>query len=120
LANVAENLYRSESSGIYYAVIKSDGKQIRRSPRTNDPQLARRRLADFRKKITRLSTDDGKTLLFAEHQDGKLVAGLAKRWFDVASLRWKSPDREMYTVNALAQHFGGLTVRNITVTVIEK
>jgi hypothetical protein len=32
LQNVGENLYRSETSGVYYTLFKRNGKQIRRSP----------------------------------------------------------------------------------------
>jgi hypothetical protein len=41
---VAENLYRLESSGGYYALIQRSGKQFRRSLKTKDRKLADRRL----------------------------------------------------------------------------
>ena len=40
LQRVGENLYRSDSSAIYYAILKRDGKQIHRSLKTTDPGLA--------------------------------------------------------------------------------
>jgi len=43
LNRVAENLYRSESSSTYYAIFFRDGKQIKRSLKTTDPTLAKRR-----------------------------------------------------------------------------
>jgi hypothetical protein len=40
---VAENLYRSESSGGYYALLKHGDKQFRRSLRTKDRKLVAKR-----------------------------------------------------------------------------
>jgi hypothetical protein len=44
----AENLYRLESSGEYYALIKKSGKQFRRSLKTKDRKLADRRLKELK------------------------------------------------------------------------
>lgn len=49
--NDGECLYRNDSSGVYYALIKRGGKQIRRSRRTTDRKLAERRLAEFRERV---------------------------------------------------------------------
>lgn len=54
-AKVAEYLYGNESSGIYYALVRPHSKQFRRSLRTSDRQLANRRLAYFRNKVTHLT-----------------------------------------------------------------
>jgi hypothetical protein len=40
LQYAGENPYRNQSSGIYYALFKRDGKQIRRSLKTTDKELA--------------------------------------------------------------------------------
>jgi integrase len=45
---VGECLYRYSSNGVYYARIKSGGKEIRRSLETTDPALARRNLHKLR------------------------------------------------------------------------
>src|SRR5947207_11059988 len=45
---VGECLYRYSSNGVYYARIKSAGKEIRRSLETTDPAIARRNLSKFR------------------------------------------------------------------------
>ena len=45
---VGECLYRYSSNGVYYARIKSSGKEIRRSLETTDPALARRNLFKLR------------------------------------------------------------------------
>src|SRR5206468_7613359 len=58
---VAENLYRLESSGGYYALLKRAGKQFRRSLRTKDRKLAERRLHELRAKVGALQiTADAK------------------------------------------------------------
>jgi hypothetical protein len=44
---VAENLYRLESSGGYYALLKRGDKQFRRSLKTKDCKLADRRLFEL-------------------------------------------------------------------------
>jgi len=41
---VGECLYRYSSNGVYYARIKTGGKEIRRSLETTDRDLAKRRL----------------------------------------------------------------------------
>jgi hypothetical protein len=48
---VAENLYRLESSGGHYALIKRSGKQFRRSLKAKDRKLADRRLKELKGKI---------------------------------------------------------------------
>jgi hypothetical protein len=48
---VIENLYRLESSGGYYALIKKSGKQFRRSLKTKDRKLAERRLKELKRQI---------------------------------------------------------------------
>jgi hypothetical protein len=45
---VGECLYRYSSNGVYYARIKTSGKEIRRSLATTDPALARRNLRKLR------------------------------------------------------------------------
>ena len=42
---VSENLYKVTETGGYYALVKRGGKQIRRSLKTTDKALAKRRLA---------------------------------------------------------------------------
>jgi integrase len=50
-SKVGPCLYRYVPSGIYYALIKSAGKQIRRSLETNDLPTARRKLVDTRRDL---------------------------------------------------------------------
>lgn len=61
------NLYRRTVSGKYYLLVKRNGRQFRRSLKTNDFALAKRRLHAFGAKASRLTgTDADKGLLFEE------------------------------------------------------
>ena len=56
-----QNLYRHAKSGTYYSLIKRSGKQFRRSLKTTDLQLAKNRLADLHREVSRLkNTEDAK------------------------------------------------------------
>src|SRR5436190_18379485 len=75
LVKVAENLYRSQTSGIYYSLFKRGGKQFRKSLKTDDRKLADRRLNEVRGKVDNLvSTGDAKLTFWqvAEKYGGPL------------------------------------------------
>jgi integrase len=59
---VGECLYRY-SNGVYYARFKADGKEIRRSLKTTDRDLARRNLADLKKQQQQIDRSRGKLTL---------------------------------------------------------
>jgi integrase len=61
---VGECLYRY-SNGVYYARIRVEGKEIKRSLGTTDPALARRKLADFRNEQRQIDRSQGKLSLDA-------------------------------------------------------
>jgi len=104
---VGECLYRHVPSGGYYALVKRGGKQIRRSLKTQDRQLAQRRLADFRDKVVRLTPDAkaGRTTF----------ADLAEHWFATAAVRLKpaSAARKRLSLCNLSRFFGPTPVRNL-------
>ena len=60
---VAECLYRYSSTGVYYARLKRPGKEIRRSLRTTDKALAKRKLARLREEQTEIDTASEKMSL---------------------------------------------------------
>ena len=67
---VAECLYRHESSGTYYGLVKRSGKQFRRSLKTDDHQLTNRRLSALRDKVGRLSNaKSARRITFMELSD---------------------------------------------------
>jgi integrase len=103
---VAENLYRLESSGGYYALLKRGGKQFRRSLKTKDRKLADRRLNELREKVGCLKISPDAKLDFEqtakfwlETNKHALSSGTAKR-------------REMY-IKGLKPFFAELSIRNI-------
>ena len=104
---VGQNLYRLESSGKYYALLKRGGKQIRKSLKTDDKALAMRRLGELREKVTRLNQTKGA---------GKLTfQELGKRWLaNQIGLKPASISRLDICLKGLAPVFGDVPVRNIT------
>jgi integrase len=61
---VGECLYRY-SNGVYYGRIRVEGKEIKRSLQTIDRELARRKLADFRREQRQIDRSAGKLTLEA-------------------------------------------------------
>ena len=104
---VAQNLYRLESSGTYYALFKRAGKQIRRSLKTTDPALARRRLNELGDKVAHLNRTKGA---------GKITfADLAERWLAAhrVHLKEKTISRLDTCLKGLNPYFGHVAIRNI-------
>jgi integrase len=60
---VGECLYRYSSNGVYYARIKSGGKEIRRSLETTDPALARRNLRKLRNEQSQIDRSKSRLTL---------------------------------------------------------
>lgn len=65
LEKVGDCLYRMPSTGAFYARVWQRGKEIRRTLKTKDRQLAKRRLADFRREVEQLDLKAAKTTLEA-------------------------------------------------------
>src|SRR5215208_2962523 len=60
---VGECLYRYSSNGVYYARIKTDGKEIRRSLETTDRQLASRNLKKLKEEQSQIDRSKSKMML---------------------------------------------------------
>ena len=103
----AENLYRLESSGGYYALIKKGGKQFRRSLKTKDRKLAERRLKELKEKMGVLRVSEDATRDFKT---------LADRWLDSRKHKLAESTAEWYgyLIKNLAEFFGDASIRNIT------
>jgi len=103
---VAENLYRLETSGGYYALVKRGNKQFRRSLKTKDRKLAHRRLTEFQAQIGNLTISDDARLSFDE---------IAKRWMDTTkhTLKASSITRRETCIKNLAPFFRGVAIRNV-------
>ena len=104
LTKVAECLYRN-ARGTYFALLKVSGTQIKRSLKTTDFALARRRLSELRAKSRGLSGDE-KAMTFEQ---------LAERWRAVkhTELRPSSYKRLQSILRGMTPFFKGLPVRSI-------
>jgi integrase len=104
---VAENLYRLESSGGYYALIKKGGKQFRRSLKTKDRKLADRRLKELKGQIGCLTLTDDAKLGFE---------AVANRWLESIkhTLAISTIQQRQIRIKNLAPFFKGTPLRNIT------
>jgi integrase len=113
LKRVGECLYRSQSSNIYYAILKRGGKQIKRSLRTTDAALARRKLKDLVGQAASLPTGSSSKTSFAK---------IAESWLKTASVTMKtsSATRQAGVVKSLSKTFGPVPVRAITKTMAEE
>lgn len=112
LRYVAPNLYRS-GTGVYYLLVKRSGRQIRRSLRTSDPALAKRRLREFQDKAALLTTgSEDRSLKFEE---------LAARWLSSRQpeLKTSSFRRLEAAVKGLSPYFVGCLVRSVNQRQIE-
>lgn len=108
LRKVAECLYRHESSGTYYALVKRSGKQYRRSLRTKDRKVADRFLGEFRQSVSRLSkTTSASRVTFRE---------IGGKWLDSlrAHLKPSSFRRRETSVAQVNSVMGSLSLRQIT------
>lgn len=111
---VAECLYRMESSGIYYALVKRSGKQYRRSLRTKDRKLAERRLSDFRQKVGSLSqTKSAAQVSFAD---------VSKLWLETLTptLKAQSFRRRETSLAQITPFIGNIRLRQMTSRVCEE
>jgi len=107
-SKVAECLYRSDSSGMYYALLKKSGKQIRRSLKTSDRKLAERHLAEFKEKVSRLDLTQGKTRIAFD----ELATLCMSTWR--TRLKARSALSRENSINQLRPFFGAMPVRSIT------
>jgi integrase len=109
---VGPNLYR-DSVGRYYLLVKRGGKQFRRSLKTTDAALAKRRLREFQNQAGRLTTDGtNSSIRFNE---------LAERWLAAKrpDLKASSAGRRETALKALAPYFNGRLVRAIGAKEVE-
>jgi integrase len=103
---VGPNLYR-DSAGRYYLLVKKSGKQFRRSLKTTDPALAKRRLREFLERAGQLSSDGTNSSIRFED--------LAQRWLasKTAELKASSAYRRASVLKQLTPFFKGRLVRAI-------
>jgi integrase len=104
LVNVAENLWKSQESGIYYAILKVGGRQIKKSLKTNEAKVAKRKLRDLEKQYQERSgiiSDEPTPRSFRE-----LVEKFQRIALPVRPLKPKAALDYITRHNALLKHSG--------------
>ena len=103
---MAENLYRLEQSGGYYALLKRADKQFRRSLKTKDRKLAERRLSELRAQVGKLKTTEEARLTFEQ---------VAQHWKEATGHTVKASTVKRWDtcIKNLAPFFAGVPIRNI-------
>ena len=98
---------------MYFAWFSVRGKQLKRSLKTSDKELARRRLAELRKTAARLHGSEHRNLRFEE---------LAKFWLESiqGSVKASTHKRRMVCINQLTPFFKTIPMRSITSADIER
>lgn len=111
---VAECLYRHNSSGTYYALVKRSGKQIRKSLKTKDRKFAERKLADFRQKAKGLTAKAGL------HREPFMK--LAKRWLESREgvVKPSSYNRRQVVLNQLTSFLERFTIGEVDTRVCQE
>jgi integrase len=112
LRKVGECLYRN-GHGVYFAWFSIRGKQLKRSLKTSDKELARRRLAELRKVAARLHGLEDRNLRFEE---------VVRAWLESikGGLKPSSYRRRVVCINQLMPFFKTIPMRSITSADIEK
>src|SRR5215831_8893360 len=96
LQRVGESLYRYSSNGVYYARIKVDGKEIKRSLGTIDRTLARRNLAALKDDLRQIDRSQGRITL----------EELADRYLGtIQHQKAKTVERKTFIVGRIKDHW---------------
>ena len=135
LQKVGESLYRYSSNRVYYARIKVDGKEIKRSLGTTDPALARRNLAALKDELRQTDRSQGRInleeladryLRTIQHQKPKTVE---RKTFIVGRIKSHWPTGKLTQVGKIKPsdvdlwlsryHFGSAS-RNLFISCIKE
>src|SRR5260370_27090999 len=105
LKRVGECLYRAGNK-TYFALIKVAGKQIKRTLKTDDLAIAKRRLSELRGKAQRMHGSGNRNIRFEE---------LADLWLEVikTGLKPASWDRRRVAIVGLCPFFKGMPVKSL-------
>jgi integrase len=109
---VGECLYRNQIK-TYFALIKVAGKQIKRSLKTDDLPLAKRRLAELRAKTNRLHGSGSRNVRFEEFADN---------WLESikSDMKPKSWDRRRVALVGLRPFFKGALMKSVGYSQIDE
>src|SRR5207249_402738 len=124
---VGECLYRYSSNGVYFARIRVEGKEIKRSLRTTDRAIAQRELARFKNEQRQIDRSQGKLTLAelcdrylktVQHQSPKTIEGktcvvarIKRDWptgklTQIAKIKPSDVDLWLASVSRRAKRFG--------------
>jgi integrase len=130
---VGECLYRYSSNGVYYARIRTSGKEIKRSLETTDRAIAQRKLAAFKDEQRQIDRSQGKLTLSelcdryletVQHQKPKtierktaIVCRIKEHWptgpfTHIGKIRPSDVDLWLASVARRSNHFGSAS-RNL-------
>src|SRR6266513_3954225 len=93
IEKVGECLYRYSRNGVYYARIKADGKEIKRSLETTDRALAQRKLRVFRDEQRQIDRSQGK-LTLAELCD-RYLKTVERKTFIIGRIKTDWPNGQL-------------------------
>jgi len=137
---VGECLYRYSSNGVYYARIRVDGKEIKRSLETTDRAIANRELARFKDEQRQIDRSQGKLTLAElcdryletiQHQKSRtierktcIVARIKRHWpngkfTQVTKIKPSDADLWLASVSRRANRFGSAS-RNLHISCIKE
>ena len=135
LQKVGECLYRYSSNGVYYARLKIDGKEIKRSLGTTDRALGRRKLSALKDEVRQVDRSQGKLTLAelcerylktVQHQKPKTVE---RKTFIVGRIKTDWPTGKLTQVGKikpsdvdlwLAQYRFGSASRNLHISCVKE
>jgi hypothetical protein len=135
LQKVGECLYRYSSNGVYYARLKIDGKEIKRSLGTTDRTLGRRKLSALKDEVRQVDRSQGKLTLAelcerylktVQHQKPKTVE---RKTFIVGRIKTDWPTGKLTQVGKikpsdvdlwLAQYRFGSASRNLHISCVKE
>src|SRR5260370_32310220 len=105
LKRVGECLYRN-GRRTYFALIKVSGTKIKRSLKTDDLAIAKRKLSELRSNAERLHGKENRNIRFEE---------LIANWLESikANLKPKSWDRRRVAIIGLTPFFKGMPIKSI-------
>ena len=135
LQKVGECLYRYSSNGVYYARLKIDGKEIKRSLGTTDRALGRRKLSALKDEVRQVDRSQGKLTLAelcerylktVQHQKPKTVE---RKTFIVGRIKTDWPTGKLTQVGKikpsdvdlwLARYRFGSASRNLHISCVKE
>ena len=107
-----QNLWKAEPSGVYYGIIRQNGKQHKDSLETTDFAKAKRKLNDWRIQLSNLAPSAERKTLF------KVIACGWLKWQESKDLKISTIQKSKIGSNNLCKYFGKMQLDEITPDII--